>query len=164
MKRASRQLGVIIMILTTVFAVQTISAETPEKSKGKSLSKNDQNISPGKIKTNDRLPLDRGWFLPEEIKSTCEQILEGPSADREGILLSYDGVSLNNSAHEECNISNVIIKGNVYDVTLKCESEGKMGKNKSIDHKSLTIKNKKLFTIKENGKLHVYTWRCGLPK
>jgi hypothetical protein len=167
MLNTSRLLLMIVMIVTLVCMVQEVMAGKAQQSSGKGQLQSDKSVSTdkdGASKASDRLPLDRGWFLPEDNQSTCDELMEGPSAEREGILLCYDGKSLNSSAYEECTIRNVKNSGNIYDITLKCKTEGKMGNGESVDHMKITIKSRTSFSTDENGKSQTYTWRCGLPK
>jgi hypothetical protein len=114
--------------------------------------------------TSDRLPLERGWYLPEGSNLSCDDLMNGPSAEREGVMLSYDGKSLNSSAHEYCKITHVANNGNVYMITTKCEADEKMGNGESVDNTKMIIKSRKLFTIDDNGKVQTYSWKCALPK
>ena len=116
-------------------------------------------------KTVDRLPLQHGWYLPEGSSLSCKDIVEGPSAETEGMFLSYDGKSLNSSAHEDCKITRVENKGNLYKITTSCQADERMGNTESVDHTQMTIQSNTSFTmVEDKGKSQTYRWKCALPK
>ena len=87
----------------------------------------------GTTKVKDRLPLEHGMFVVEDV--ACE---DASNAD----ILSYDGQGIS-SAHISCRITNVSNNGNIYQVKQKCVGDGGVGGNaKIIEIWNITIKDK----------------------